>query len=77
MRFSLLLIALLSGLSFAGQARATDPCADYIPQPRPQNTGRDEVGQDLDQIQEQGHMLFAVYDDYPPTVGNSQANRTV
>jgi len=50
----------------ATQAFAADPCADHIPQPKPQNMGRDIIGQDMDQIQEQGHMLFAVYDDYPP-----------
>lgn len=63
----LILNSLLAlGLSFAGQAHAADPCADYVPQPKPQNTGRDIVGQELDQIQEQGHMLFAVYEDFPP-----------
>ena len=56
----------LAGLSFAGQAHAADPCADYVPQPKPQNAGRDEVGQDLDQIVERGFMLFAVYENYPP-----------
>ena len=56
----------LTGLSFAGQAHAADPCADYVPQPKPQNAGRDEVGQDLDQIVERGFMLFAVYENYPP-----------
>jgi len=50
----------------AGQAQAADPCAYYPPQSRPQNTGRDIVGQDLDTIQEQGHMLFAVYENFPP-----------
>jgi ABC-type amino acid transport substrate-binding protein len=59
-------IAMLLGLCFATQAFAADPCADHVPQPKPQNTGRDIVGQDMDQIQEQGHMLFAVYEDYPP-----------
>ncbi|QUJ76752.1 transporter substrate-binding domain-containing protein [Sulfitobacter albidus] len=54
------------GLSLAGQAHAADPCADYVPQERPQNTSRDIVGQELDQIIDQGHMLFAVYEDYPP-----------
>lgn len=56
----------VAGLFLAGQARAADPCADYVPQPKPQNTGREEVGQDLDQIMERGIMLFAVYEDYPP-----------
>lgn len=54
------------GLFVAGQAAAQDPCADYAPQARPQNVGRDDVGQDMDAIQEQGHMLFAVYEDFPP-----------
>lgn len=62
LRFCLLVL----GLLFGGPARAADPCADHIPQERPQNTGRDIVGQDLDQLQEQGHMLFAVYADFPP-----------
>lgn len=66
MRFAFITLSLLAGLSLAGPARAADPCAGYIPQPKPQNTGRDEVGQDLDTIVEQGHMRFAVYEDYPP-----------
>ena len=57
---------LVLGLLLTGQAREDDPCADYVPQARPQNTGRDIVGRDLDEIVEQGHMLFAVYEDYPP-----------
>tara|TARA_R110002110_G_scaffold232843_4_gene448543 strand:+ start:496 stop:1401 length:906 start_codon:yes stop_codon:yes gene_type:complete len=63
-RFTLSLV--VAGLTLTGQAHAADPCADYVPQDRPQNVSRDEVGQDLDQIMDQGHMLFAVYDDYPP-----------
>lgn len=54
------------GLLISSQAQAADPCADHIPQPKPQNVGRDIVGQDMDAIQDQGHMTFAVYDDYPP-----------
>ncbi len=53
-------------LSFLPALLAADPCADYTPQQRPQNVGRDIVGQDMDAILEQGHMLFAVYEDYPP-----------
>lgn len=45
---------------------AADPCADHVPQARPQNASRDIVGQEMDVIQEQGHMLFAVYENYPP-----------
>lgn len=59
-------LALTLGLLLATQAQAADPCADHIPQPKPQNTGRDFVGQDMDAIQDQGHMTFAVYEDYPP-----------
>ncbi|MGR3368739.1 MAG: substrate-binding periplasmic protein [Sagittula sp.] len=47
-------------------ARAADPCADYVPQPKPQNAGRDIVGQDLDTIRERGSMTFAVYEDHAP-----------
>ncbi|MFY0661826.1 MAG: transporter substrate-binding domain-containing protein [Shimia sp.] len=46
--------------------QAADPCADHVPQAKPQNVGRDIVGQELDVIQDRGHMLFAVYEDYPP-----------
>jgi ABC-type amino acid transport substrate-binding protein len=53
-------------LLLSGQAQAADPCADHVPQAKPQNVGRDIVGQEMDVLQDQGHMLFAVYDDYPP-----------
>lgn len=54
------------GLLFTGQANAADPCADFEPQPKPQNVGRDIVGNEMDRLQDQGHMLFAVYENYPP-----------
>lgn len=50
----------------ATSAFAADPCADHVPQPKPQNAGRDIVGQDMDQILDQGFMTFAVYEDFPP-----------
>ena len=59
-------LSALAGLLMATQAHAADPCADHIPQPKPQNVGRDFVGQDMDVIQDQGYMLFAVYENYPP-----------
>ncbi|MEP1768858.1 MAG: transporter substrate-binding domain-containing protein [Sulfitobacter sp.] len=59
-------IAVTLGLFLSTQAQAADPCADHVPQPKPQNTGRDFVGQDMDTIQDQGFMTFAVYEDYPP-----------
>ena len=63
-RFLFSLVVL--GLLLTGRAFAADPCADHVPQPKPQNVGRDIVGKDLDGLIEQGHMLFAVYEDYPP-----------
>ncbi|MBS8225138.1 substrate-binding periplasmic protein [Vannielia litorea] len=67
MQWRLLLGAfLLAGLAAPLPARAEDPCADYIPQPKPQNTGRDVVGQDLDTIIERGFITFALYADNPP-----------
>lgn len=52
--------------ALASAAQANDPCADFVPQAKPQNASRDIVGQDMDTLQEQGHMLFAVYEDFPP-----------
>ncbi|MFW2544455.1 transporter substrate-binding domain-containing protein [Primorskyibacter sp. 2E107] len=57
-------LCLLAGL--AGPVLANDPCADYVPQAKPQNAGRDIVGQDFDQIVERGYLTVAVYEDYPP-----------
>lgn len=59
-------LVVTAGLSGPAVAQSSDPCADHVPQPKPQNASRDIVGQELDQIVEQGHMLFAVYEDYPP-----------
>lgn len=56
--------AILFAVSAASQSR--DPCADHIPQPKPQNVGRDIVGQDLDTLIERGFMTFALYEDYAP-----------
>lgn len=65
------IVSLIAALSTAfaispAEAQSNDPCADHIPQPKPQNSGREIVGQELDQIIDQGHMMFAVYEDYPP-----------
>ncbi|MEP2531151.1 transporter substrate-binding domain-containing protein [Shimia sp.] len=59
-------LSIVLGLLVVGPAHAADPCADHVPQDRPQNVGRDVVGQELDVLQDQGHMLFAVYEDYAP-----------
>lgn len=57
---------LMTALALTGPVWASDPCADYVPQARPQNASRDIVGQDIDQIMDRGFMTFAVYEDYPP-----------
>ena len=66
MRIALKSLTFVVALAIGTGAQAADPCADHILQPKPQNASRDIVGKDMDQIQEQGHMLFAVYEDYPP-----------
>ena len=58
--------SLVVGLLVAVQSHATDHCAGYVPQAKPQNASRDIVGQELDQIIDRGFMTFAVYEDYPP-----------
>lgn len=55
-----------AALTAASPVLASDPCADFVPQPKPQNASRDIVGQDIDQIMDRGFMTFAVYEDYPP-----------
>lgn len=37
-----------------------------MPGPKPQNVGRDIVGQDLDRIRDRGFIEFAIYEDFPP-----------
>lgn len=59
-------LSLVGGAVSGGAALAEDPCADWVPQPKPQNASRDIVGQDLDQIQERGFVTFAVYEDFAP-----------
>lgn len=59
-----ILIALAVSLTSGGAAQAR--CETFTPGPKPQNTGRDIVGQDLDQIVERGFITFAVYEDFPP-----------
>lgn len=63
-RVRALLMATL--LAVASPVLASDPCADYVPQAKPQNASRDIVGQDIDQIMDRGFMTFAVYEAYPP-----------
>ncbi len=64
LRARLMVCATVLAVPVAGFA--ADPCADHVPQPKPQNAGRDIVGQELDQILEQGFMTFALYSEYPP-----------
>lgn len=57
-------LALVAAIALPVLAEAR--CADFTPQPKPQNASRDIVGQDLDAIQERGWIEFAVYEDFPP-----------
>lgn len=59
-------LILAAGLCALLGAEVAARCADWTPGPKPQNAGRDIVGQDLDQIQDRGWVEFAVYEDYPP-----------
>lgn len=63
---ALISVVLAAGLGLVDPVRAADPCADHVPQARPQNVGPLDVGQELDQIVDQGFATFAVYADYPP-----------
>ncbi|MCY3985288.1 MAG: transporter substrate-binding domain-containing protein [Roseovarius sp.] len=54
----------LSGFIWTTSADAR--CRDYVPQPKPQNAGRDLVGADLDSIVERGYINISAYEDFPP-----------
>ena len=60
------LLAVFAAAAMMSGQIAVARCADYVPGPKPQNTSRDIVGQDLDTILDRGFMTFAVYEDYPP-----------
>lgn len=62
--FASLLLSLSAGLP--PRSDAATRCADYVPQPKPQNVSRDIVGADMDTILERGYMTFAAYEDFPP-----------
>ncbi|HEU0221106.1 MAG TPA: amino acid ABC transporter substrate-binding protein, partial [Paracoccaceae bacterium] len=51
-------------LAYGGPAAAR--CENVAPEAKPQNIGRDVVGQNLDEIRERGFVTFAVYEDFPP-----------
>lgn len=57
-------LSLALGLATGGGAEAR--CADFVPGPKPQNSGRDIVGQDLETIIARGFIEFAAYEDHPP-----------
>lgn len=62
-----LLPALLAvSVFFASGTAALARCENFVPGPKPQNTSRDIVGKDLDQIVERGFIEFAVYEDFAP-----------
>ncbi len=56
--------AIFAALGAAGPAAAR--CEGYVPEPKPQNTSRDYVGQTLDEIRERGWIDIALYEDFPP-----------
>jgi hypothetical protein len=63
------LLAFLALLTFA-QPAAAQNCPD-VPsgigaKQKPQNVGRDIIGQSLDDIVARGWIVIAVYEDYPP-----------
>lgn len=58
------LISLFLGMLTSSPVLAR--CEDHVPQPKPQNAGRDIVGADLDTIVERGYIEFAAYEDFPP-----------
>lgn len=60
------LLAPLLLLVWSTQSLAATRCKDHVPQPKPQNTARDFVGDDLDAIQDRGYITFAAYEDFPP-----------
>lgn len=64
MRRRAFLGSLAGGLALPGQTLAR--CEGYTPQPRPQNTARQFVGQTMDEIIERGFIEFALYDDFAP-----------
>lgn len=41
-------------------------CEGHVPQSKPQNTAREDVGADYDTIVERGWIDIAVYEDFPP-----------
>lgn len=62
-----LISALVAAAALLGASEdALARCEDWVPQPKPQNAGRDIVGQDIDQIMDRGWISFAVYEDFAP-----------
>ena len=65
-----LLLALLLAHAMVAQSALAQNCANVKSglnaNQKPQNTGRDIVGQSLDDIEKQGWITFAVYEDFAP-----------
>ena len=59
-------LALCGLIAAAAIPDALARCEDVVPEPKPQNTGRDIIGQDLDTIRERGFVEFALYEEFPP-----------
>lgn len=58
--------ACILGTAGAALAKCENIPSGLDAPPPPQNTGRDIVGQELDQILDQGFITFGVYEAYPP-----------
>ncbi|MEL7528356.1 MAG: transporter substrate-binding domain-containing protein [Pseudomonadota bacterium] len=63
-------LALLAMVTVAGTSAFAQNCENVRfgdeAERKPQNVGRDIVGQSLDDIQERGTIKIAVYEDFPP-----------
>lgn len=62
--------AILAGLAAGALVLATQSafarCESVAPGPKPQNTAREYVGQEMDEIIDRGTLNIAVYEDFPP-----------
>ena len=74
MRIRAIIAATIAGLAFAGPALSR--CADYVPQPKPQNTFAQDVGREFDRILDEGWIEFALYEDFAPW-SSEQAGKPV
>ncbi len=66
-RLKFFLVLLSWALLACSPAWAIDDfCADLPKYPKPQNTGYEDIGQDLDELAKRGYVLIGVYRDFYP-----------